>query len=192
MLACERRHLRLSRFAPPIRYSVCSYQESNVSHNLKSCVTRHFPNANFWVNNLSKQTWNEYCTTSCNRKKSSKRWKTTRLEGIFKCHARISGSFRRNLPFDPWWFCCLPQVPVDSNVIMEIRSSPNYIWNIKDILGQGATGAVYKGRHKVTWFLKLIFMMMILSLISETSYAVYNCIVCCSEVWRTGNLRHIK
>lgn len=32
---------------------------------------------------------------------------------------------------------------------MEIRSSPNYIWNIKDVLGQGATGAVYKGRDKV-------------------------------------------
>ncbi|KAL9959562.1 hypothetical protein ACROYT_G032893 [Oculina patagonica] len=33
---------------------------------------------------------------------------------------------------------------------MEIRSSANYIWNIKDILGQGATGAVYKGRNKKT------------------------------------------
>jgi len=34
---------------------------------------------------------------------------------------------------------------------MEIRSSTNYIWNIKDVLGQGATGAVYKGRHKVNY-----------------------------------------
>ncbi|XP_031566607.1 serine/threonine-protein kinase TBK1-like [Actinia tenebrosa] len=31
---------------------------------------------------------------------------------------------------------------------MEIRSSTNYLWNIKDVLGQGATGAVYKGRNK--------------------------------------------
>lgn len=33
---------------------------------------------------------------------------------------------------------------------MEIRSSSNYIWNIKEVLGQGATGAVYRGRHKRT------------------------------------------
>lgn len=33
---------------------------------------------------------------------------------------------------------------------MEIRSSANYMWNIKDLLGQGATGAVHKGRHKKT------------------------------------------
>ncbi|KAJ7331255.1 dendritic cell proliferation [Desmophyllum pertusum] len=31
---------------------------------------------------------------------------------------------------------------------MEIRSSATYIWNTRDLLGQGATGAVYKGRHK--------------------------------------------
>ena len=34
---------------------------------------------------------------------------------------------------------------------MEFRSSTNYTWNIKEILGQGATGAVYKGRHKVDY-----------------------------------------
>ena len=34
---------------------------------------------------------------------------------------------------------------------MEIRSSASYIWNIKDVMGQGATGAVYKGRHKVMY-----------------------------------------
>ncbi|XP_073228812.1 serine/threonine-protein kinase TBK1-like [Porites lutea] len=33
---------------------------------------------------------------------------------------------------------------------MEIRSSATYIWNIKDVMGQGATGAVYRGRHKKT------------------------------------------
>ncbi|EDO44386.1 predicted protein, partial [Nematostella vectensis] len=31
---------------------------------------------------------------------------------------------------------------------METRSSSNYIWNLKSVLGQGATGAVYTGRHK--------------------------------------------
>ena len=35
---------------------------------------------------------------------------------------------------------------------MEIRSSATYIWNIKDVMGQGATGAVYRGRHKVMYF----------------------------------------
>lgn len=35
---------------------------------------------------------------------------------------------------------------------MEIRSSATYIWNIKDVMGQGATGAVYRGRHKVMCF----------------------------------------
>ncbi len=42
---------------------------------------------------------------------------------------------------------------------MEIRSSANFIWNIKDILGQGATGAVYKGRNKViiNCFLYLVY-----------------------------------
>ncbi|XP_027051194.1 serine/threonine-protein kinase TBK1-like [Pocillopora damicornis] len=33
---------------------------------------------------------------------------------------------------------------------MEIRSSTNYAWNTKDRLGEGATGAVYKARHKKT------------------------------------------
>lgn len=32
---------------------------------------------------------------------------------------------------------------------METRGSVNYHWNIRDQLGQGATGAVFKGRHKV-------------------------------------------
>lgn len=32
---------------------------------------------------------------------------------------------------------------------MEIRSSTNYAWNTKDRLGEGATGAVFKARHKV-------------------------------------------
>ncbi|XP_015780136.1 PREDICTED: serine/threonine-protein kinase TBK1-like [Acropora digitifera] len=33
---------------------------------------------------------------------------------------------------------------------METRGSVNYHWNIRDQLGQGATGAVFKGRHKKT------------------------------------------
>ena len=33
---------------------------------------------------------------------------------------------------------------------MDIRSSANYTWSIKDVLGQGATGSVYKGRHRVS------------------------------------------
>ena len=44
---------------------------------------------------------------------------------------------------------------------MEIRSSPTYIWNIKDVLGQGATGAVYKGRHKASnysWLFYCVFL----------------------------------
>ena len=32
---------------------------------------------------------------------------------------------------------------------MEIRSSANFVWSIRDVLGQGATGSVYKGRNKV-------------------------------------------
>ena len=32
---------------------------------------------------------------------------------------------------------------------MEIRSSTNFVWSIRDVLGQGATGSVYKGRNKV-------------------------------------------
>ena len=43
----------------------------------------------------------------------------------------------------------LTLIPTANIGDMEIRSSTNYIWNIKDVLGQGATGAVYKGRHKV-------------------------------------------
>lgn len=48
---------------------------------------------------------------------------------------------------------------------MEIRSSTNYIWNIKDVLGQGATGAVYKGRNKV--FYRLLLQSFLLSFCSE-------------------------
>nr|XP_037271019.1 serine/threonine-protein kinase TBK1-like isoform X1 [Rhipicephalus microplus]XP_037271020.1 serine/threonine-protein kinase TBK1-like isoform X1 [Rhipicephalus microplus] len=31
-----------------------------------------------------------------------------------------------------------------------LRGSPNYVWNTRDVLGKGATGAVYRGVHKQT------------------------------------------
>lgn len=31
-----------------------------------------------------------------------------------------------------------------------LKSSSNYVWNINDVLGKGATGAVYKGTNKKT------------------------------------------
>lgn len=31
-----------------------------------------------------------------------------------------------------------------------LKSSSNYIWNINDVLGKGATGAVFKGTNKKT------------------------------------------
>ena len=30
-----------------------------------------------------------------------------------------------------------------------LRASENYVWSTLDVLGEGATGAVYKARHKV-------------------------------------------
>lgn len=51
---------------------------------------------------------------------------------------------------------------------MEIRSSTNYIWNIKDVLGQGATGAVYKGRHKVILYIAFIGISPCLSVLNDS------------------------
>ncbi|XP_049513171.1 serine/threonine-protein kinase TBK1-like [Dermacentor silvarum] len=31
-----------------------------------------------------------------------------------------------------------------------LRGSANYVWNTRDVLGKGATGAVYRGVHKQT------------------------------------------
>jgi hypothetical protein len=31
----------------------------------------------------------------------------------------------------------------------QLKGSQNYIWSKLDLLGEGATGAVFKGRHKV-------------------------------------------
>ena len=31
----------------------------------------------------------------------------------------------------------------------QLRGTQNYIYSMNDVLGQGATGAVYKARHKV-------------------------------------------
>ena len=30
-----------------------------------------------------------------------------------------------------------------------LYGTPDFIWSVTDIMGQGTTGAVYKGRHKV-------------------------------------------
>ena len=31
----------------------------------------------------------------------------------------------------------------------QLRGSQNYVWSVSDVLGHGATGSVYKCRHKV-------------------------------------------
>ena len=31
----------------------------------------------------------------------------------------------------------------------QLKATDNYIWSLADVLGQGATGAVYMARHKV-------------------------------------------
>lgn len=38
------------------------------------------------------------------------------------------------------------QVPLKKNIM---QSTTNYLWLISDLLGQGATANVYRGRHKV-------------------------------------------
>ena len=35
-----------------------------------------------------------------------------------------------------------------------LQGSNNYVWSLGDVLGQGATGGVYKGRNKVSSGLK--------------------------------------
>lgn len=37
-----------------------------------------------------------------------------------------------------------------SLIMSQLRGSQNYIWSVMDVLGQGATGAVYRARHKVS------------------------------------------
>ncbi|KAI8488874.1 hypothetical protein Bbelb_333920 [Branchiostoma belcheri] len=34
--------------------------------------------------------------------------------------------------------------------VVQMRSTPHYVWSTADVLGQGATGSVFKGRHKKT------------------------------------------
>jgi len=38
---------------------------------------------------------------------------------------------------------------VNLTAMSQLRGSQNYVWNVTDVLGQGATGSVYKCRHKV-------------------------------------------
>lgn len=37
-----------------------------------------------------------------------------------------------------------------SSVAVRMQSTANYLWLISDLLGQGATANVYRGRHKVS------------------------------------------
>lgn len=34
--------------------------------------------------------------------------------------------------------------------MLKMQSTPNYLWNTDDVLGQGATASVYKARSKVS------------------------------------------
>ena len=43
-----------------------------------------------------------------------------------------------------------------------LQGSDNYIWSLHDILGQGATGAVYKARHKVNYIIIIIMCIKFL------------------------------
>lgn len=36
-----------------------------------------------------------------------------------------------------------------ATTMSQLRASENYVWSTLDVLGEGATGAVYKARHKV-------------------------------------------
>lgn len=36
-----------------------------------------------------------------------------------------------------------------SSATFKMQSTTNYLWLISDLLGQGATANVYRGRHKV-------------------------------------------
>lgn len=38
-----------------------------------------------------------------------------------------------------------------SHIAAKMQSTTNYLWLISDLLGQGATANVYRGRHKVGW-----------------------------------------
>ena len=45
----------------------------------------------------------------------------------------------------------LVELCVAWTVMSQLRASQNYVWNVTDVLGQGATGSVYKCRHKVPY-----------------------------------------
>ena len=42
----------------------------------------------------------------------------------------------------------------------QLKGSQNYIWSMLDVLGQGATGAVYKARHKVRDISLLLYVFL--------------------------------
>lgn len=43
---------------------------------------------------------------------------------------------------------CFPPLPAAA--LLEMQSTPNYLWSTEDLLGQGATACVYKARNKVS------------------------------------------
>lgn len=46
-------------------------------------------------------------------------------------------------------FCVSVTVHSGSLAAIRMQSTTNYLWLISDLLGQGATANVYRGRHKV-------------------------------------------
>lgn len=38
-----------------------------------------------------------------------------------------------------------------TTLLLAMQSTPNYLWKLDDVLGQGATASVYKARNKVSW-----------------------------------------
>lgn len=59
-----------------------------------------------------------------------------------------------------FWFCAcdylgrnqpflIRLLPLQDPPAVRMQSTANYLWLISDLLGQGATANVYRGRHKV-------------------------------------------
>ena len=73
-------------------------------------------------------------------------------------------------------------------MMSHLRGSRNYVWNVNDTLGTGATGAVFKGRNKVSttrtnaviWLCisKYELVLIIQCAASHT--------LCCCNVWSVG------
>ena len=64
--------------------------------------------------------------------------------------------------------------------IQSVHGSPTYIWYVKDLLGQGAAGSVYKGRHRVRFIVLWDISKSILSSLNFklNSYnEKFNCLI---------------